>query len=341
MPLRELYKAPFPYFGGKSAAAKTIWEALGDVTHYIEPFGGSLAVLLRRPHLANRTNFSETVNDIDGLLVNAWRSIQYSPEATAEAASWPVIEADLHARHLALLKWKREKQLEHLMGDPHWHDPMLGGWWIWGASCWLGSGWCGEVGPWYANDDGWIAKKRNAGGIWRQIPHLSDHGQGVNHPAIRDDNCTSLTMPDVLDWFKYLSSRLRHVRILNGDWERAVSSGVAKSLTRNEATQKAVGIVLDPPYGQVGRDSVYAHENFDVAKDVREWCLTKAKPEHRIILCGFDDEHDELLAQGWRKVEWFKSGFLKGGYRSQNKDGTQQHRERLWLSPNCLSVEAI
>ena len=37
----------------------------------------------------------------DGLLVNAWRSIQWSPDATAEAASWPVTEADMHARHLA------------------------------------------------------------------------------------------------------------------------------------------------------------------------------------------------------------------------------------------------
>ena len=66
-------------------------EALGDVDHYVEPFAlGSLAVLLRRPHEANRTYHSETVNDLDGLLCNAWRSIQWNPEATADAASWPV-----------------------------------------------------------------------------------------------------------------------------------------------------------------------------------------------------------------------------------------------------------
>ena len=83
-----------------------MWEALGDVDHYVEPFAGSLAVLLRRPHEANRTYHSETVNDLDGLLCNAWRSIQWSPEATADAASWPVCEADMHARHLALLRWR-------------------------------------------------------------------------------------------------------------------------------------------------------------------------------------------------------------------------------------------
>jgi site-specific DNA-adenine methylase len=38
--------APFPWFGGKSRAAKLIWSRLGDVPNYVEPFAGSLAVLL-------------------------------------------------------------------------------------------------------------------------------------------------------------------------------------------------------------------------------------------------------------------------------------------------------
>jgi DNA adenine methylase len=28
-------KAPFPYFGGKSRAAKRIWQALGNVGNYV------------------------------------------------------------------------------------------------------------------------------------------------------------------------------------------------------------------------------------------------------------------------------------------------------------------
>lgn len=87
-------KAPMPWFGGKSNAAPLVWQLLGDVDHYCEPFAGSLAVLLNRPHPCNRAYYSETVNDVDGLLVNAWRSIQSSPDATADAASWPVMEAD-------------------------------------------------------------------------------------------------------------------------------------------------------------------------------------------------------------------------------------------------------
>lgn len=43
-------KAPFPYFGGKSRVGPIIWDRFGDVKNYIEPFAGSMAVLLGRPH---------------------------------------------------------------------------------------------------------------------------------------------------------------------------------------------------------------------------------------------------------------------------------------------------
>ena len=43
-------KAPFPYFGGKSSIADLVWQALGDVKHYLEPFFGSGAILLARPN---------------------------------------------------------------------------------------------------------------------------------------------------------------------------------------------------------------------------------------------------------------------------------------------------
>lgn len=56
-----MIKAPFPWFGGKSRAADLVWRALGpDVSNYIEPFAGSLAVLLARPGGAGKI---ETVND--------------------------------------------------------------------------------------------------------------------------------------------------------------------------------------------------------------------------------------------------------------------------------------
>jgi len=66
--LGALY-APFPYWGGKALVAPVIWQHLGDVRHYLEPFAGSLAVLLGRPHRPR----VETVNDLDGHLVNVYR----------------------------------------------------------------------------------------------------------------------------------------------------------------------------------------------------------------------------------------------------------------------------
>lgn len=38
-------RAPFPWFGGKSRIAATVWEALGDVPNYVEPFFGSGAAV--------------------------------------------------------------------------------------------------------------------------------------------------------------------------------------------------------------------------------------------------------------------------------------------------------
>jgi hypothetical protein len=386
-------KTPWPWFGGKSDAAEHVWSALGDVEHYVEPFAGSLAVLLRRPRPCNRAYFSETVNDADGLLVNAWRAIQLSPDATAEAASWPVTEADLHARHLAILRWRAERDVERLMGDPAFHDPVIAGWWIWGQSAWIGSGWCSGRGRWIVGADGRITRRERdepgvarklpflsadgqgvnsaaarEPGVARQLPFLSNDGQGVNSAAAREPGVARqlpflsadgqgvnsaaarepgvgdyhpLTMPEVLRWFAYLSARLRHVRILNGDWARACTGGAVKSLRVRQGG--AAGVFLDPPYsGEVRDADLYAVDSGTVAADVRAWCVEHGDdPQIRIVLAGFDTEHVDLEARGWRAVEWFRAGFLRGGMGNTSGDNEhQQWRERLWLSPHCLGARA-
>jgi DNA adenine methylase len=89
--------APFPYFGGKSKIASLIWQHFGDVDNYVEPFMGSLAVLLARPPEHRR--IAETVNAKDNYLANFWRAVQAEPAAVAKWANWPVNETDLMARH--------------------------------------------------------------------------------------------------------------------------------------------------------------------------------------------------------------------------------------------------
>jgi len=93
-------KPPFPWYGGKSKAASIVWEALGNVSTYIEPFAGSLAVLLNRPveHGTAKRKL-ELLNDKDCYLANFWRAVQQDPEGVADWADHPQNEADLHARH--------------------------------------------------------------------------------------------------------------------------------------------------------------------------------------------------------------------------------------------------
>jgi DNA adenine methylase len=380
MALTNLEKTPWPWFGGKSDAAPAVWAALEDVHHYVEPFAGSLAVLLRRPHLANRPYHSETVNDIDGLLVNAWRAMRADPRGMAEAASWPVSEADLTARHLALVAWKESGALERLMADPEWHDTRMAGWWVWGQSCWIGSGWCSGQGPWVVGADGRIEKRPRAGriqrklpqltvdgrgtvrpqlrepGVARQLPHVVSNGQGVNHPSGREPGVADaevaevdehtefhpMTMPELVRWFEFLSARLRHVRILNGDWTRCLTDSAARTLSVRKSSGGFCGVFFDPPYGDVRTAGVYTHDSMTISTQVRQWCIEHGEdPSFRVVLAGYDTEHVELEQHGWACVPWYRAGFLKGGMRNTGSSGTQNTRERLWLSPNCVLPEGV
>ena len=173
-------KAPFPYFGGKSKVADIVWERFGDVPNYVEPFAGSLAVLLGRPHEPK----TETVNDKDCFISNFWRALQADPETVAHYAEWPVNENDLHARH-AWLTGRRENIQSRMEGNPEYYDARAAGWWVWGISCWIGSGWCSGAGPWRVAG----GELLNAGGVGqgvnRKRPHLGDAGRGGTAEAPR------------------------------------------------------------------------------------------------------------------------------------------------------------
>jgi hypothetical protein len=158
-------KAPFIWFGGKRRVAPLVWAALGDVDNYVEPFAGSLAVLLGRP--AKHRGRAETVNDADYHLSNFWRALAMDPEAVAVHADWPVNEADLFARHLWLVNEGRSR-IAALESDPEFYDAKVAGWWVWGINAWIGSGWCSGTGPWTAEALAEASK----------LPHLGNAGQG-------------------------------------------------------------------------------------------------------------------------------------------------------------------
>ena len=162
-------------------------------------------------------------------------------------------------------------------------------------------------------------------GVNRELPHLGDAGQGVNRelPHLGDAGQGQLE-----GYMRQLADRLRRVRITCGSWERVVKPSVTRSGTGGDGTR---AIFLDPPYATSG--DLYVESSEGVAVAVREWCLT-APRDLRVILCGYDTEHDALLAHGWSVTEG-KAG--RGAGYSVNP--TNGRRERLWLSPACIGSE--
>jgi len=63
-----------PYFGSKQTLARRIAALLPSHSHYVEPYAGSLAVLLGKP-----PSTMETVNDLDGDLMTFWRVLRDDP----------------------------------------------------------------------------------------------------------------------------------------------------------------------------------------------------------------------------------------------------------------------
>jgi hypothetical protein len=151
----------------------------------VEPFAGSLAVLLARPEeFPPRV---ETVNDRDAYLSNFWRAVQADPDQVAYHADWPVNEADLHARHRWLVETARER-VERVMTDPDFYDAKVAGWWVWGQCLWIGSGWCARP-EW----TGRVNAGRNARGVQVLADKYSRMGDVLNQkrrPQLSNDNGT-------------------------------------------------------------------------------------------------------------------------------------------------------
>lgn len=302
-------KAPFPWFGGKRRVASDVWARFGDVSNYIEPFAGSLAVLLERP--AWHTGHTETVNDKDMYIANFWRALQSAPDEVARYADWPVNECDLYSRHKWLVSEGQAAMVAGMEADPEWFDAKIAGWWVWGISAWIGGGWCATPRAVYRK----LPHLGPGRGVHRKLPHLSKGMKGVHR--------TSIALGEYLD---ELAARLRHVRVCCGDWQRVVTKGALSE-------GQTVGLFLDPPYGDVGRDTnIYNHESLTVAQDVAAWCRENGdNPRLRIALCGYEGEHE---LPGWTYFEWKATGGSLYGNRSSSN--TNRHRERIWFSPACL-----
>lgn len=347
----EQLKAPFPWFGGKSKVGPIIWDrflpsAGAQINNYVEPFAGSLAVLLQRPAATVKPGIIETVNDFDCYVANFWRAIKEDPEGVAHHADYPVIEIDLMARNNWLVDQRptyRDK-----MQDPHFFDVKIAGWWVWGLSQWIGGGFCDKK-------------------VGKKLPHLGG-GEGIHSRSGRSekskwivptlgggylnvaDEILSLPGERIKQRFEALARRLRTVRVACGDWTGVMSEAV---LTGNGIT----GLVLDPPYTADIQSVKYAGDTHqaqsrDIADEVRNWAIETAKPpvvdpaqpkaklpphagrggSIRIALCGYESEKHPMPPE-WEKVEWKATG----GYGNQGQGRGRENatKERIWFSPSC------
>jgi hypothetical protein len=317
------------------------------VANYIEPFAGSLAVLLNRPQ--QHVGYVETVNDMDAYLCNFWRAVRHDPAAVAQYADNPVNETDLEARHIWLVT-KGVERLAHLAADPEYFDAQVAGWWVWGLCCWIGSGWCKGEGPWRLGEDGSLTDSQlphlgdPGRGINRQLPHLGDPGRGINRQLPHLGNpgrginrqLPHLGNPgrgELLAYIQALSARLRRVRVCCGDWARVVTDG---AMAYADDPPGKIGVFLDPPYSfDVGRnETLYNHEMPSTAA-IRNWCV-QYQDRARIVLCGLGGEYD--LA-GWLCEPGQSGSGASYGTRRQAEAGelmVNQRRERIWISPLCV-----
>jgi len=370
-------RAPFPWFGGKSRAASLVWEAFGDVPNYVEPFAGSLAVLLGRPS-APRV---ETVNDKDAYLSNFWRALQHDPEAVAHFADWPVSEADLRARHRWLVKQSDFR--ERMLSDPDYFDAKIAGWWIWGICQWIGGGWC------RVDDE-----------PTRKVPQLGGGSKGVNsagggsslaktnraraRQAWRDGSIA--TPPGPSNWstpphggaFGSPSEQLPCLAGNSGATGRGIhASGLSRKMpkadrgTDSRLQTDAVcawmvalserlrrvrvccgdwSRVLGPtPTTRIGVTGVLLDPPYSAeAKRAKNlYAQDDLSVAHEVREWAIEHGDDPLLRIALCGYEgehampdsWRSVAWkASGGYGARNKDNQNARRERVWFSPSCLGA---
>lgn len=289
------YIPPFPYVGSKAGAAAHVWDYIGNVDMYIEPFAGSAVVLLWRPHKPT----IEIINDADGHVCNVWRSIRRWPDKVAAVLARPLSEIDLFAM------WERlntVKLVEPLKADLDFCEPEVAGLWVAGANLSVGRPWCSK----------------------KQKPRLN---LGRKEWFFQDRSDA-----EIAEYLERVASRLRHVVMYCGSWERAVSR-TGLYTTRKHGS---VGIFLDPPYitdNNARAKNLYAKDSGTVARDVGEWCRAHGK-QYRIVLAGYAD-HYKLpgwTVKSWKRFEGFAAYDANGDTKNKTK-----HQEALFISPACVA----
>jgi hypothetical protein len=144
-----------------------------------------------------------------------------------------------------------------------------------------------------------------------------------------------LTVPDApesFQWFLALMLRLRHVRLLCGDFRRVLTDSVLGKGT-NVGGRRPCAIFLDLPYQHDLRDPyIYNHDEPDVYVAGRNWAIEHGDDaDLRIAFCGYEDGFEWPV--GWTTHKW------TGARGYAGKKNKNREQERIWFSPFCLPLE--
>ena len=294
----------FPYYGGKAKRADEFWQRVGRVDVYLEPFAGSLAVLLRSGY----TPKLEIVCDIDPLVVNFWRAIQRDYKQVAFYADYPSYHDDLTARHKWLVRWKAEQEpIVH--NDLEYYDCKAAGWYAWGSSNWVGSRFCHKDQP------------------YDQRPHMTS-GQGVQ--VNRLSLSKSIPVGEgrrLYDMLGPVSERVKNTIVLHGDWKSVFDyqSEIDK--------HGSVGVFLDPPYVTESRGDLYLSDfdgtSDDVAHESYLWSL-EHDDRYKIAYCAHEGDFEF-------PDDWSCEAKHFPGIRKVNKTT----KDAIWYSQLCGNLSAV
>jgi site-specific DNA-adenine methylase len=282
---------PLSYFGKKTRIAPFVWDLFdaANTGMYIEPFAGSGAVLFARPIIKGH----EVINDKEIRLLNLYRSIKYKPDELVESLHNCKSAVDLAAYTLYMNEHPLE--LDDFINDPTFCLPHMAGYFCLRVSASLGH----------------MNKRQNPDGVMN----------------ISDKACYAVPMwkkrEALTEWIYALRKRLDKVEILCTDWTKPVSD--AHLSVSYGSGKQHTSVFLDPPYE--GFETLYKHR-VSVSSQVRQWCIDKSDFEQlRIVVCGYNNEHDELLDYGFIK-HVSKS---VGGNLKENNDND----EYIWASKSC------
>jgi site-specific DNA-adenine methylase len=283
-----------------------VWELFDSekTKVYIEPFAGSGAVLFSRPFVHGY----EVINDKDINLLNLYRAIKYKPEELVFYLH--NLKSAIDASSYKLYIKNNPLQLDEFAKDPEFCSPKMAGYFC----LWLSAS-LGDIN--HVQRPETVISLTNKGAftvpMWKKKEALTA-------------------------WIFALRKRLDKVELLCTDWKKCLTD--AHTLRSGALYADTVASVfLDPPYDKY--EFMYKHNKKTISSEVRDWCKDVAKHDLiRVILCGYENEHDELLDYGYVKYAG-KSANTNSKGRGTKNSKSPSSKEFLWASASCRHKEDL